>query len=237
MFLSSLPGGPPPTATCIRGGWTMGHVNDIYIRYATAGDEFVGCCLCLLPLLQVEFGISPPHFGKLVGDEMAQEMVSSQYPQIHLVDGFGKFCWMCLALTLFHREFILSFLSNHVIRVTSQVLRHHPTLLFFAENPEAVKTMMPWLDSKHHFSGIAPHVAALHDLMVVRDEQCLLVDQFMDKMKALLDKQGIQYGGALSAQNLREILGEGLNDIHNRLEEMEVGHCWQQGGGATSGAS
>ncbi|KAL7572475.1 hypothetical protein ACA910_000303 [Epithemia clementina (nom. ined.)] len=202
MFLSSLPGGPPPTATCIRGGWTMGPMKDIYMRYATAGDEFVGRCLCLLPLLQAEFGISPPHFGELVGDEMAQEMVLSQFPQIHLVDGFGKLCQMCLASTLFHCEFILSFPSNHVTHVTSQVFHHNPTLLFFVENPEAVKTTMPWLDSEHHFSGIPPHIAALHDLMVVRDEQHLLVDQFMDKMKALLDERGIQHGGALLAQNL-----------------------------------
>ncbi|KAL7560043.1 hypothetical protein ACA910_000082 [Epithemia clementina (nom. ined.)] len=31
-FLSSLPSGPPPTATCIRGGWTMGHVKVVYMR-------------------------------------------------------------------------------------------------------------------------------------------------------------------------------------------------------------
>ncbi|KAL7556253.1 hypothetical protein ACA910_015714 [Epithemia clementina (nom. ined.)] len=144
MFLSSLPGGPPPTATCIRGGWTMGHMKDFYM---------------------------------------------------------------------------------------SQVIRHQPTLLFFVENPEAVKTTMPWLDSEHHFSGIPPQVAALHDLMVVRDEHCLLVDQFMDKIKALLDEQGIQYGGVLLVQNLREILGKGLNNICSWLEEMEVGHCRRQEGG------
>ncbi|KAL7565864.1 hypothetical protein ACA910_007422 [Epithemia clementina (nom. ined.)] len=115
----------------------MGHVKDIYMRYATAGGNGV-----------VTVSTNP----------------SRQ--------------WIC------------------------QVLCHHPTLLFFVENPEAVKTRMPWPDSKHYFSGIPPHVAALHDLMVVRDEQRLLVDQFMDKMKALLDEQGIQYGGALLSQNL-----------------------------------
>ncbi|KAL7558679.1 hypothetical protein ACA910_010051 [Epithemia clementina (nom. ined.)] len=59
-YLSSLLGGPPPTATCTRGGWTMGQVRDIYMRYAAAGDKFVGCCLCPLSLLQAEFGIPAP---------------------------------------------------------------------------------------------------------------------------------------------------------------------------------
>ncbi|KAL7561466.1 hypothetical protein ACA910_010981 [Epithemia clementina (nom. ined.)] len=224
-YLSSLPGGPPPTAICIRGGWTMGHVKDIYMRYATAGDEFVGRCLCLLPLLQAKFEVSPPHFGELVGDDMAKEMVSSQYPLVHLVNGFGKLCRMCLASTVYHREFVLSFPSNHVICVTSQVLCHEATVLFFDENADVVKTTMPWIDTAHHFSGIPPHVAALHNLMVVRDEQQLLVDQFMERMKALLDEQGIQHGGALTAQNLRDILDEGLAEICGHLEQMEVVHC------------
>ncbi|KAL7573934.1 hypothetical protein ACA910_001945 [Epithemia clementina (nom. ined.)] len=203
----------------------MGHVKDIYMRYATAGDKFVGRCLCLLPLLQAKFGVSPPHFGELVGDDMAKEMVSSQYPLVHLINGFGKLCQMCLASTLFHREFILSFPSNHVICATSQVLHHEATVLFFVENSDVVKTTMPWMDTAHHFSRIPPSIATLHDLMVVRDEQWLLVDQFMERTKGLLDEQGIQHGGALTAQNLCDILGEGLAEIHGCLEQMENVHC------------
>ncbi|KAL7575923.1 hypothetical protein ACA910_000722 [Epithemia clementina (nom. ined.)] len=69
-FISWLPGGPPPTAVRIRGGWAMGHVKDVYMCYATAGDEFVGWCLCLLPLLQMLFGNSPPYFGSWVGEAL-----------------------------------------------------------------------------------------------------------------------------------------------------------------------
>ncbi|KAL7569499.1 hypothetical protein ACA910_009731 [Epithemia clementina (nom. ined.)] len=51
-IVSSLPGDPPLTAvSTIQGGWTMGNVKDIYMSHALAGDEFVGHCLCLLPLL------------------------------------------------------------------------------------------------------------------------------------------------------------------------------------------
>jgi hypothetical protein len=44
-YLASLPGGPPAASTCIRAGWTMGKVRDIYMRYVTSGDQFVGRCL------------------------------------------------------------------------------------------------------------------------------------------------------------------------------------------------
>ncbi|KAL7573439.1 hypothetical protein ACA910_013757 [Epithemia clementina (nom. ined.)] len=137
------------------------------MHYATAGDEFVGRCLCLLPLLQAEFGIAPPNFGELVTDDFANEMVSALYPIIHHIDGFGKLCQMCLVSTLFHRAFVMDFPSNHVARTTSQAYRHAPTLNFFSENKDAVTTTMPWADRQHHFSGIPPHVTALHDLMVV----------------------------------------------------------------------
>ena len=55
-YLSSQPGGPPAAAICIRAGWMMGKVKDIYMQYVAAGDQFVGRLLSLLPLLSPEFG-------------------------------------------------------------------------------------------------------------------------------------------------------------------------------------
>ncbi|KAL7574439.1 hypothetical protein ACA910_015812 [Epithemia clementina (nom. ined.)] len=150
-------------------------------------------------------------------------MVSAQYPIIHHIDGFGKLCQMCLASTLFHRAFVMDFPSNHVACTTSQAYRHAPTLNFFLENEDAVTTTMPWADCQHHFSGIPLHMTVLHDLMVVRDEQKLLVDQFIDKMGTLLDKRGIEQGGGLTVQNLQEVLGDGLNNIHQRLDQIKAG--------------
>jgi hypothetical protein len=31
-YLASLPGGPPPAAICLQGGWTMGQIKDIYFH-------------------------------------------------------------------------------------------------------------------------------------------------------------------------------------------------------------
>ncbi|KAL7572070.1 hypothetical protein ACA910_001717 [Epithemia clementina (nom. ined.)] len=221
-FISSLPGGPPPTAVCIRGGWTMGHVKDVYMRYATAGDEFVGRCLCLLPLLQTTFGISPLHFGSWVGEALIQRTVSSQFPMVHQIEGFGKMCRMCLASTLYHRKYISNFASYHIARITSYVFRHASTLECFTENLDAVVTKIPWEDRDHHFSGIPPHLTALHELMEVKTEQRALVDKFIDRMKVVLDERGIE-GGNLTVAQLQAVIANGVREIRQRLDKLEGG--------------
>lgn len=62
-YLASLVGGPPAASICIRAGWTMGRVRDIYMRYVSSGDQFCGRCLALLPILDVGFAASPPFFA------------------------------------------------------------------------------------------------------------------------------------------------------------------------------
>ena len=39
---------------------TMGTVKDVYMWYLSSGDQFVGHCLAMLPLLQMEFASSSP---------------------------------------------------------------------------------------------------------------------------------------------------------------------------------
>ena len=63
-YLASLPGGPPIAAVCIWVGWMMGNIRDIYMRYISSGDQFIGQCLSMLPLLHTEFGSSPPNFPR-----------------------------------------------------------------------------------------------------------------------------------------------------------------------------
>jgi hypothetical protein len=88
-YLSAIPGGPQDTAICIRAGWTKGKVKDIYMRYISNGDQFVGRCLCLLLLLREDFAVSPPLFLSEEFDwiEPTREM---QFPMVVDVDNFRK---------------------------------------------------------------------------------------------------------------------------------------------------
>ena len=59
-YILSIPGGPSILSVCICAGWTMGTVKDVYMWYLSSGDQFVGHCLAMLLLLQMEFASPPP---------------------------------------------------------------------------------------------------------------------------------------------------------------------------------
>ena len=46
----------------------MGRVKDIYIKYEAAGDQYVGCILCGLNLLNPTFAQTAPPFFRIDGD-------------------------------------------------------------------------------------------------------------------------------------------------------------------------
>ena len=51
---------PPQVATNIRAGWTMGAIQDTYLRYESAGDQYVGRAVSGLPIHSAKFGVLPP---------------------------------------------------------------------------------------------------------------------------------------------------------------------------------
>ena len=61
-YLASMPGGPPAAALCLRAGWSMGQVKDIYFHHMDGGDEFVGRCAAMLNMSNGEFATSPAFF-------------------------------------------------------------------------------------------------------------------------------------------------------------------------------
>ena len=101
-YLASLVCGLPMASTCIQAGWTMGKVRDIYMHYVASGDQFVGCCLYLLPIRK-KFAASPPFF------------VPEHVPKREgwgIKGGGGT----SLQAPFFHKNFVLQELPlNHVI--------------------------------------------------------------------------------------------------------------------------
>jgi hypothetical protein len=206
-YLSSLPGGPPPAAICIRAGWTMGKVRDIYMRYVTVGDQFCGRCLALLPILRFDFGCSPPHFVDDDDHDWVEDLRKSQFPILGVIATFGRLTTMCLASLLYHREYLVSKLSsNHVVLATSQCFRSGELLDRLNNEKKCVGVTYPWNDSKNNaFSGIPPHVALMQEVTQIKDKQTLLVAEFIGQVKGVLEEMGVD-GGRMSENNLRNIL-------------------------------
>ena len=170
-YLASQPGGPPAASICIRAGWTMGKVKDIYMQYIVAGDQFVGRCLSMLPLQSPEFGCSAAYFSDSVSGVLLEDLVSNQFRFVQRMDGYGRLSKMCLASLLYHRDYIATLDYNHVIRQTSMVLRSELVVDYLHANPAAIVVSRPWDDHTHHFNGIPPHVTTLHELMQVKTKQ------------------------------------------------------------------
>jgi hypothetical protein len=222
-YMSSLPGGPPVASICNRAGWTMGKVKDIYMRYVTSGDQFVGRCLCLSPILSTEFASSPPYFedDQL---EWVDALRRRQFKMVALINGMTKLTRMCLASILYHYEWLVNVLGrNHTFLVSSVVHRNE-----VVENyRESVKVTFPWNDSNHHYSGIPPHVAVLQDLSVLKNaQQQLLHDQqqmvgnFVAQTRRLLEEMGHDGGRMADRQYMRNMLDEFQHNFDQRFDRI-----------------
>ncbi|KAL7579191.1 hypothetical protein ACA910_011362 [Epithemia clementina (nom. ined.)] len=234
--MASLPGGPSIASICIRSGWTLGNVKDIYMRYLSAGDQFVGHCLAMIPLLKLEFGSSPPSF-MAAWEEWANDYVTLHFATLRNLHHFRKLAKMCLSTLNYHRHFIVeSFPINHVVRVTSSMLRSAAIMEMVDTNTVVVVTY-PWLDSHgtDAFTGIPPHVAILQELQHVKQQQRDLIDNFITKVTQAIDDCGglavvhFQRNNCIlflkgSQQKFGNNLGS-LNNVQMTLEEMMQSIC------------
>lgn len=96
---------PPQVATNIRAGWTMGVVQDTYLRYESAGDQYVGRVVAGLPICSAKFSVLPPQFDCCM-DEV-DEMRKSCFP--HLPDCMICCCRYLAATLVCHLNFLEKF--------------------------------------------------------------------------------------------------------------------------------
>jgi hypothetical protein len=57
----------------------MGNIKDQYFKFAENGDQYVSCCLALLPILLVDLAVSPLYLGKNADINWINNMVASQF--------------------------------------------------------------------------------------------------------------------------------------------------------------
>jgi hypothetical protein len=72
---------PPQVATNIRAGWIMGTIQDTYLRYESAGDQYVGRLASGLPLSSAQFAVLPP---EITGTDQQQQkrMLQEMFPNL-----------------------------------------------------------------------------------------------------------------------------------------------------------
>lgn len=207
--LASMPGGPTPAALCLRAGWSMGAVKDIYFHQSQGGDEFVGRCAAMLNMFNGDFASSPAFFD---GDDiemcnLADAAVEENFPHHHAMDGMKRILHRCLASMVYHRETILSLPPNHVARSIFMFCQSSPTVStnILADH---VKVVHSW-ETTTVLTGIPPHVKSLVDIAAIRATQDTIVDRVFDKVitgvQELLDTRKIG-GGELTACRLSDMI-------------------------------
>ena len=132
--------GPSFNAVCQRAGWKLGTVQDKYLRWERASDNYAGRVVCGLPLDSDQFAILPPHFETSApppsqqqqggGDEwdpsMAESKISSALHLCYSADLLDvphllPVLRMCLASAVYHMEHLL-----HKLHPRGSSLLQHP---------------------------------------------------------------------------------------------------------------
>ena len=224
-YLVSLPGGPPAAATSLRGGWSMGDVKDRYWKYMEAGDEYVGRCLALMPVLSTGLASSPPYFSSSIDTEPDNSWIENvrllQFPVVGLIDGFRLLSRMCLASLLYHHKWLEDNLStNHVVCLSSYALRSKEVLEKIDSSPSFLVVTYPWNDDIHAFSGVPPHASLLQELSVVKENTKVLIDSFIDRVKDALTQYGVN-SDRLTQNQLQNILENFWLELRSEISKIE----------------
>jgi hypothetical protein len=104
--------GPSFASICNRAGWTLGGVQERYLKFEGAGDQFVGRTVRGVSLDSSDFPLLPPHFPSR---ESLEEILPACFPGLagH-VDGVSTVLRYGLASVVYHSAFLQSELrSNH----------------------------------------------------------------------------------------------------------------------------
>ena len=214
-YLASMPGGPPAAALCLRGGWSMGQVKDIYFHQTDGGDEFVGRCAALLNMANGEFATSPAIFEDI--DKETLDMATAEvFPHFCEMEGMERILARCLASLQYHRKYVLTFPADHVARSISL---YRQNVLSNKLEP-FTKVYRSW-ETSETLTGIPPHIKSLVDIGTIKEQQGLIVDKVynkvMDGLKAYFEDRAIG-GGQLTEARIRAMIQDSLTDQFQGLK-------------------
>ena len=199
----------------------MGNIRDIYMRYISSGDQFVGWCLSMLPLLHTEFGSSPPLFVPAIHD-WADDYRKMQFSMLTGIAHLSRMTLCCFVSLAYHRAFITTNLGpNHVVRTSGPFFRDGNALTHVGTGTTIVVSY-PW-SSSEAFTGIPPHVSILQDLTWLRTAQEGLIESFVGKVKQAIDECSLS-GGALTEQHLRDIFEGFSNEMRQQFQQATNGN-------------
>jgi hypothetical protein len=223
-YLASLPGGPPPAALCLRAGWSMGQVKDIYFHQSQGGDEFTGRCAAMLNLMNGEFVTSPAFFKDSISRDAVKKAIDMVFPHHKNCSGIERVLEHCLASMVHHSEKMAGLAATHPAK--NMPLHRNAELL--AQLAPHITVVSAW-DCQQPMTGIPPHIKSLVDISGIKEEQSKLVEKVTEKvmkeMKGYFETRRIG-GGELTEARMREMIDQSVaksvaDTVGNPIEALE----------------
>ena len=204
---SGSTGGPSIVSVCLRCGWSLGSVQDRYLKYEAAGDQYLGRVVASLPLNKAEFAILPPHFADPT-DPIVTTSIDCMFPsmssQVHLRGVLS----LCLASLAFHSTVLIKLLP-----ATHSLLQSY-----------AFRERGLWNDLRDRVSisdsctlkptGIPPHVEMYQRQRMTHEAVEKIRSLVLDGVSALLEEKGVRAGN-ITHDFLRTTIQDLIHDVRS----------------------
>lgn len=204
---------PSVAAVYIRAGWTIEGVQNRYVRYEAAGDQFVGRTVCGLPVNSIEFAAIAPSFP--VNDPNVSRAVQECFPGAPA----GPLCGVLervLASVVYHERFLRKTLPPTHPIWTSPLFR----AALFKLLSECVK-MSLFVDAQRNVTatGLPPTIAILGGLAKVTDQMAAFIPALKEQAKEIVDSVDRLLiarevdSGTVTAAVLQQMLDKSINSV------------------------
>jgi hypothetical protein len=205
---------PSSVAIHIRAGWSLGPVQDRYLRYEAAGDMHVGRTVCGLPQNSAEFSILPPHFVGIEPQRLA-EIKKLLFPTMpHHMNRVLEFV---LASVVYHEGFLRRTLPQDHLLFSTPLFTQNRIL---QELKQSVCCKIAEPSDLIQPTGVPPHVMLLTQMQQMAQSVNVIVPQVIEGVIDVLEERAI---GA------RTVTRDGLEQmIKNCLEQAGVAQLVQR---------
>ena len=223
---------PSFSSICNRAGWALGIVQDRYLKYEKAADQYCGRVVSGLPVYSQSFVVLPPHFLPGVEDEVNEAIMSSFPGNLTRITHLFPVLRMCLASVLYHYNWI----RQHL--VCGGPLRHLP-IFSQVEVMGRLRDMVicPNLESGVlRATGIPAHVMHLSHMerlsleiqranTSIEGRAVWVVEEVVKKVEELLEKRSFDQGNITASclnSHVTEILGPAMAQCLRSSGVLEI---------------
>jgi hypothetical protein len=109
--------------------------------------------------------------------------------------------------------------TSHVVIISSHVYRNQAILNYYNEaQPPLVVVKHPWSDpvNRAFYTGVPPYTCLLQDLAFIKNQQVLLLESFVNKVKEALIECGVT-GTRMTEERLQNLFDQFRNELTQHL--------------------